>query len=230
MSTLFLRLSSPLLLRLLTSLYSMCSVFKTSSLIGVCSSHLRSGNPSASCWGAGRLNRDLGTFFQCTSHHPASWSSYLSWVKYTHNSLSTSATSMSPFRVVLGYQHPLFSEQEMDRVVPSVRENMRRCWWVWRAVMVALLWTTAKVEVRAYKHRAPAPSHQPRQKVWLSSKDISLWSAVRLPRIGLAPLISTGSLTLLLSVYTSTSLSGFIPLFHCVTRETSCLQSSVSSS
>ena len=43
----------------------------------------------------------------------------LTWVEYAHNSLPTSATSMSPFKCVFGYQPPTFSESEPEVSVPS---------------------------------------------------------------------------------------------------------------
>lgn len=58
--------------------------------------------------------------------HPFIWKTFLPWAEYAHNSLTSSATGMSPFHVVLGYQPPLFPEQEMGVAVPSPQVNMHR--------------------------------------------------------------------------------------------------------
>jgi len=45
-----------------------------------------------------RANQDLEAALHCvTAHHPVSLSSFLPWIEYAHNSLSCSATVMSPF-------------------------------------------------------------------------------------------------------------------------------------
>ncbi|KAI3359008.1 hypothetical protein L3Q82_015392 [Scortum barcoo] len=56
-----------------------------------------------------RTNQDLVTALRCiTAANPSSWSSYLPWVEFSHNSLVSSATGLSPFEASLGYQPPLF--------------------------------------------------------------------------------------------------------------------------
>ncbi|KAK7878585.1 hypothetical protein WMY93_030421 [Mugilogobius chulae] len=89
-----------------------------------------------------RANQDLESALRCvTSRHPSSWSSHLPWIEYAHNSLTTSATGMSPFMVSLGYQPPLFPAQEQEVAVPSVQVHMRRCRSIWRTARAALLRT-----------------------------------------------------------------------------------------
>lgn len=45
-----------------------------------------------------RTDGDLGVTLHCvTAGDPTSWSSVLCWVEYVHNSLSTSATGVTPF-------------------------------------------------------------------------------------------------------------------------------------
>ena len=72
-----------------------------------------------------RLNQQLLTGLRClVSQNPASWSSHLVWVEYAHNSLPTSATGLSPFQCVYGYQPPLFPAQETEAAVPSAHAMM----------------------------------------------------------------------------------------------------------
>lgn len=69
-----------------------------------------------------RLVQELERDFHCvTTQNPATWSSQLPWVEYAHSSLISSATSLSPFEVSLGYQPSMFLEIEPDRVVLSIQ-------------------------------------------------------------------------------------------------------------
>ncbi|TWW77250.1 hypothetical protein D4764_12G0006400 [Takifugu flavidus] len=52
---------------------------------------------------------------------PATWSTFLGWVECAHNSLISSATGMSPFQCVFGYQPPLFPAQAGEASCPSRR-------------------------------------------------------------------------------------------------------------
>ena len=122
-----------------------------------------------------RANQNLEATLRCVAaQDPCSWSSFLPWVEYAHNSLTSSATGLSPFESALGYLPPLFPEQERDIAVPSVMENLQRCRRIWRLTRAALLRSAEKNKQIADKHRTPTPDYHPGQKVWLSSKDIPL--------------------------------------------------------
>ncbi|XP_077429679.1 uncharacterized protein LOC144056607 [Vanacampus margaritifer] len=67
-----------------------------------------------------RLNQQLETGLRClVSQNPASWSKHLVWVEFAHNSLPTSATGLTPFKCVFGYDPPFFSNLESEASVPS---------------------------------------------------------------------------------------------------------------
>ncbi|XP_034383140.1 uncharacterized protein LOC117727148 [Cyclopterus lumpus] len=92
--------------------------------------------------------------------NPSSGSTYLSWIEYAHNSLTSSATGHSPFEVSLGYQPPLFPAQEVETAVPSVQLHIRRCRRVWKDTRAALLRTAEQNKRVADRRRVPALSYQ----------------------------------------------------------------------
>lgn len=56
-----------------------------------------------------RLNQVLETGLHLLCHHQlALWARNLVWVEYTHNSLPSGSTGISPFHCVHGFQVPLF--------------------------------------------------------------------------------------------------------------------------
>lgn len=56
---------------------------------------------------------------------PSSWRSRLP--EYAHNMLPNASSGMSPFLCSLGYEPPLFPDQEEEIAVPSVQAYMCRC-------------------------------------------------------------------------------------------------------
>ena len=93
------------------------------TLIGSASS-MSSGFHPQSNGQSERANQDLETTLRClVSANPTTWSQQLVWVEYTRNTLPCSATGLSPFECSLGYQPPLFPEQEVS--IPSAQ--MFRC-------------------------------------------------------------------------------------------------------
>ncbi|KAI3360355.1 hypothetical protein L3Q82_014659, partial [Scortum barcoo] len=107
-----------------------------------------------------RTNQDLETALRCiTAANPSSWSSYLPWVEFSHNSLVSSATGLSPFEAPLGYRPPLFPRQERELAVPSIQHHLQRCKAMWQRTRAALEVTAQRNRQTADKHRSPAPQY-----------------------------------------------------------------------
>lgn len=71
-----------------------------------------------------RLNQELETTLCCViNQNPASWSTHLLWVKYSHNYYVSASTGLPPFEVSLGYQPLLFPAREAELAVPSVQHR-----------------------------------------------------------------------------------------------------------
>ena len=120
-------------------------------------------------------NQDLESALRCVAaSNPSSWSSQLVWIEYAHNTLSSSATGLSPFESSVGYQPPLFPALEEEIAVPSVQHHLQRCRKVWREARAALQRTAENNKRIADRHRTPAPNYVPGQQVWLSSRNIPL--------------------------------------------------------
>ncbi|TWW61053.1 hypothetical protein D4764_05G0011430 [Takifugu flavidus] len=136
---------------------------------------LSSGYHPQSNGQAERANQALEAALRCvTTSNPASWSRFLPWVEYSLNTMESSATGMSPFQCFLGYQPPLFPQQELEIAVPSTRAHLRRCRRIWKTARKAILRATEQSRRSANRRRRPAPAYRPGQKVWLLARDLPL--------------------------------------------------------
>ncbi|KAG1928800.1 retrotransposable element [Pimephales promelas] len=111
--------------------------------------------------------------------NPASWAEQLPWAEYSHNSLPSSATGLSPFHCCLGYQPPLFPSQETESNCPSVQTFISRCKRTWRRVRSSLCRTRRRMSISANKYRIKSPRYCVGQRVWLSTSNLPLQSDSR---------------------------------------------------
>ena len=122
-----------------------------------------------------RANQHLESVLRCvTATETSRWSEQLPWVEYAVNSQTCAATGLSPFEASVGYQPPVFPQQEVEVAVPSVHHHYRRCRRIWRAAREALQRTREQNVRYANAHRCPAPEYRVGEKVWLSTKNIRL--------------------------------------------------------
>ncbi|KAL2095607.1 hypothetical protein ACEWY4_007755 [Coilia grayii] len=122
-----------------------------------------------------RANQELEKALRCmASRDPLSWASRLVWVEYAHNTLTCSATGMSPFQCVYGYQPPLFPSQEGEASCPSALANARCCRWTWARARAAIRRAVAAYSAGANRRRTPAPEYRVGQRVWLSARDLPI--------------------------------------------------------
>lgn len=62
-----------------------------------------------------RLNQETEMVPRCmVSKHPSTWSKQLLWVEHAHNTITSSATVLSPFQCAYGFQLPLFPALEKE--------------------------------------------------------------------------------------------------------------------
>ena len=136
---------------------------------------LSSGYHPQSNGQAERANQAVEAALRCVaSSNPSSWAKYLPWVEYSLNAMVSSATGMSPFQCSLGYQPPLFPQQELEVAVPSTRAHLRRCRRIWKTARAALVRASVRAQRGANRRRVRAPVYRPGQKVWLLARDLPL--------------------------------------------------------
>lgn len=86
---------------------------------------------------------------------------------------------LSPFQCVFGYQPLMFSTLEKEVGVPSAMALAHRCHWTWIKAHQCLLRTASQHRKMADRQRTKGSSFQVGQRVWLSTKNLSLSSGCR---------------------------------------------------
>eukprot|EP00064_Thunnus_orientalis_P022156 superscaffoldBa00007233_g22342 len=122
-----------------------------------------------------QLNQELETSLRClTSQSPNTWSRWLTWVEYAHNSFPCSSSGLSPFMCAYGYQPPLFPALEKEVSMPSALALVCRCRHTWARARRTLLRNSERYKKAADRWWIPAPKYRSGQRVWLSTKDLPL--------------------------------------------------------
>ncbi|KAI4902633.1 hypothetical protein NFI96_002208 [Prochilodus magdalenae] len=119
-----------------------------------------------------RANQELGKFLRLYCHNNQNdWATYLPWAEMAQNSLISSATSVTPFQCMLGYQPPLMPWSFQPSDVPSVEHWMKRSEEVWEETHQHIEMALQRNKRHADKHRGNTPTYVPGDRVWLSTRD-----------------------------------------------------------
>ncbi len=125
-----------------------------------------------------RKIQDVGRFLRTFCHgRQNSWNQFLGWAEYAQNSLRQSSTGLTPFQCVLGFQPPLFPWSGEPSDVPAVDYWFRESEGVWDATHHQLQQAVRRQRMAADVRRSASPEYQPGKKVWLSTRDIKLYSS-----------------------------------------------------
>ncbi len=119
-----------------------------------------------------RLNQELIRFLRsyCYNNHN-DWSRYLIWAEYAQNSLRKTATGLTPFQCILGFQPPLFPWSGEPSELPAVDDWLRRSEETWNAAHVHLQRAVRRVKEQADRRGRAGPRLSPGQWVWLSTRN-----------------------------------------------------------
>lgn len=122
-----------------------------------------------------RKIQEVGHFLRTFCHgHQDSWNLFLGWAEYAQISLHQPSMGLTPFQCILGYQPPLFPWSGEPSDVPAVDYWFQESKRVWDEAHHHLQRAVRRQKMTADLRIVTAPTHQPGQKVWLSTWDIML--------------------------------------------------------
>uniref|UniRef100_A0A8C6VUD0 Gypsy retrotransposon integrase-like protein 1 n=1 Tax=Nothobranchius furzeri TaxID=105023 RepID=A0A8C6VUD0_NOTFU len=143
-------------------------------LVGA-SSSLSSGYHPQTNGQTERANQQLGRYIRCFAlSQPTTWPKYLLWAEMSHNLHVSSATGLSPFELVYGYQPPLFHQQEHETEVPAAQTLVRRCQLAWVRARAAIKRANTEYSRQHKRRHRTGPTFQPGDKVWVSTRNMRL--------------------------------------------------------
>lgn len=96
------------------------------------------------------------------------------WAEYAQNSILQTATGLTPFKCILGFQPPLFPWSGEPSDVPAVNDWLNRSEATWNQAHNQLQHAIHRQRDQADGRRRPGPDYRPGQWVWLSTLDLRL--------------------------------------------------------
>lgn len=94
------------------------------------------------------------------------------WAEYARNSLRHSATGLTPFQCVLGYQPQFCPWDREETGVPSVDGWFCKAERTWNSAHTSIEWAVRFFEHQANRHRGDTAQYQLGDRVWLSTREI----------------------------------------------------------
>lgn len=86
--------------------------------------------------------------------------------------LTHSATKLTPFQCVVGYQPSLFLWNPTEMKMPTVDDWFRRSEAVWKSAHWRMEQVARSRKQFADQHHSEAPRYEPEDRVWQSTQDV----------------------------------------------------------
>uniref|UniRef100_A0A803K8U7 Integrase catalytic domain-containing protein n=1 Tax=Xenopus tropicalis TaxID=8364 RepID=A0A803K8U7_XENTR len=122
-----------------------------------------------------RTNQSLEQYLRCyVSNNQSQWTEFLPWAEFAFNNATHASTGESPFYIVYGFHPRGFSFSKQFSAVPAANSMVEHFSKVWQRIQNSLSSAVSTQKRAADRHRKESPEYQVGDKVWLSSKNISL--------------------------------------------------------